>query len=176
MARDKVLQADQNLCQVPKPTKPPFSTGVISSLSDACGGGGTRYKTSPAKEKTPFPLATVIGAIAVTALFMFLIFSLVNLSDISGEVSSMRKELASLSEEEKTLSGQAEYRYSKLNVEENAEALGYGSDNYTNVYFDLHAAESEGGIASDSESEPRAVGTFFEKVGKFFRSLADFLN
>ena len=81
-----------------------------------CGGGGDRYSTVRAKGRTPFPLALIIGMIVATVLFMFIIFSFVQVSELSSEISSMKGDIKSLSAEAKTLEGRLDYKYTKSEI------------------------------------------------------------
>lgn len=113
-----------------------FSDHTISSLSDACGGGGVRYKTSKSHEKTVSPIPAILSAIAVTVLFMFLIFSFVKNAELAAEISSMKSDLGKLISEKQTLEGQLDYKYSKFEIEDTLSALGYGTGKNSTVYLE----------------------------------------
>ena len=50
--------------------------------------GGREYKTTSEKRKTPCPFTTVALAVVSTALVLSLIFSLIEISELSAEIAS----------------------------------------------------------------------------------------
>ena len=98
-----------------------------------CGGGGDRYNTVKAKSRTPCPIAFIIGMLIATILFMFIIFSFVQVSELSSEILNMKSEIKDLSAEAKTLEGRLDYKYSKSEIEETASRLGLDSSRKTTV-------------------------------------------
>lgn len=174
-----------NSNQNPKNSKTPknFSThrspskkSVISSLSDMCGGGGDRYNTVKAKSRTPFPLAFIIGMLIATVLFMFIIFSFVQVSELSSDILNMKSEIKNLSAEAKTLEGRLDYKYSKSEIEETASRLGLDSSRKTTVYFESEGSEDVSEVIEPESTLGGAIDSLLSAISKNFGKLIEFLN
>lgn len=100
---------------------------AIASLIRDIFTGGKGYRTVKG-DHTPFPTAVVISAIAVTVLFLFMVFALIKVSRLSAEIASMKKELVTLASEEDTLRGEINRRYSFEEIENTAGTLGLSKD------------------------------------------------
>lgn len=154
----------------------PSKKSVISSLSDMCGGGGDRYSTVRAKGRTPFPLALIIGMIVATVLFMFIIFSFVQVSELSSEISSMKGDIKSLSAEAKTLEGRLDYKYTKSEIESTASSLGLDSSRRTTVYFEGEASEDVSEVIEPENALGGAIDSLLSAIAKNFGKIIEFLN
>lgn len=165
--------------QIPKNSKnsPSYSKkSVISSLSDVCGGGGVRYSTVKAKAKTPFPLSVIICAFAATVLFMFIVFSFVQVAELSSEISKMKSDINALSGEAATLEGQIDYRYTKSGIEKISSELGLTPSQNTTVYFAGENSEDVSEIIEPETQLDETINTLLGAISKNFRKLIDFMN
>ena len=156
--------------------KTPDKKSVISSLSDACGGGGVRYKTVRSTEKKPLPLLLIVGAVVFTVLFMFIIFTFVQISDLSSEVSKMKSSLNALSSEEQTLKGQLDYKYSQFEIESTSEKLGLTSKKNTTVYFESEESADVSEVIEPENALGSRINTLLGAISKNFEKLIEFLN
>ncbi|MBQ9511315.1 MAG: hypothetical protein IJR55_06455 [Clostridia bacterium] len=149
---------------------------VFSSLSDACGGGGVRYNTVKSTEKKPLPLLMIVGAVVFTVLFMFIIFTFVQISDLSSEVSKMKNSLNALSSEEQTLKGQLDYKYSQFEIESTSSQLGLSSKKNTTVYFESEESADVSEVIEPENTLGSKINTLLGAISKNFEKLIDFLN
>lgn len=90
--------------------------------------GGKEYRTVKGK-KSPFPFGTVLGTALVTVLLLTVTFLLIRISDVSAELSSMKKEAVALEKKENDLRDELERKYPLAEREAAAEALGFSRDN-----------------------------------------------
>ena len=149
---------------------------MLSSLSDACGGGGVRYSTVKEKARPTVSVSVIIGALIVTALFMLIIFSLVEVSELSADISDMKGEIKTLAGDAKTLEGQLDYRYNKSKIDSVSEELGLGAGKNTTYYF---ASEDSSDVSEVIEPESElgtTIDSLLSAIGKNFRKVIDFLN
>lgn len=110
--------------------------------------GGREYKTTSEKRKTPFPFTTVALAVVSTALVLSLIFSLIEISELSAEIASMKRQTVSLEIKKASLENELDHRYSFAEIIETAKALGYSADGGRVVYI-----ETDGGEDNPEETE-----------------------
>ena len=154
----------------------PTKKSVISSLSDMCGGGGDRYNTVKAKSRAPFPLALIIGMIVATVLFMFIIFSFVQVSELSSEISAMKGDIKDLTAEAKTLEGRLDYKYTKSEIESTASGLGLDSSRKTTVYFESEGSEDVSEVIEPESQIGGAIDSLLSAIAKNFGKIVEFLN
>ena len=115
----------------PNPNK--FSLKLF--LSDVFFGG-KGYQTQKAEQKTPFPLIPVSLFIISTVLIMTIIFSVIQISEISSEISSLKKQTISLASKEESLENELDHRYSYEEILEAVKALGFSPDGGKIVYIE----------------------------------------
>ena len=137
---------------------PSTKKSVISSLSDMCGGGGDRYKTVREKKSSPFPVALIIGMFVATVLFMFIIFSFVQVSELSSEISGMKSDIKALTAEAATLEGQLD------------------SSRKTTVYFEGESSEDISEIVEPESTLGGAIDSLLSAIAKNFNKFIEFMN
>lgn len=98
--------------------------------------GGKQYKTTSKTEKTPFPFKTVCIAAVMTALVLTLIFSLIEVSEVSSEIASLRRKTVSLATKQASLENELDHRYSIAEIIDTATALGYSEDGGRIIYIE----------------------------------------
>ena len=98
--------------------------------------GGKGYKTQNAEQKTPFPLIPVALFIISTALVLVIIFSVIHISELSSEISSLKKQTISLASKEESLKNELDHRYSFAEIIEAVKALGFSPDGGKIVYIE----------------------------------------
>ena len=76
-----------------------FFKKTCKTLADA--SLGTEYKTVAAEEKQRFPVMMIIAAAVTTALFMLIIFSFMQISQIRSDMAKMESTIRSLEKEER---------------------------------------------------------------------------
>lgn len=118
--------------------------------------GGREYKTTSEKRKTPFPFTTVALTVVATALVLSLIFSLIEISELSAEIASMKRQTVSLSAKKASLENELDHRYSFAEIIESAKALGYSEGGGRVIYLDPEETEEneeDDNLSPDSEKE-----------------------
>ncbi len=155
---------------------PSNKKSVISSLSDMCGGGGDRYDTVREKKSSPFPIALIIGMLVMTVLFMFIVFSFVQVSELSSEISEMKSEIKALSAEAATLEGQLDYKHTKSQIESTASELGLDPSRKTTVYFEGESSEDISEIVEPESTLGGAIDTLLSAIAKNFNRFIEFMN
>ena len=118
----------------------------------------------------------IVGAVVFTVLFMFIIFTFVQISDLSSEVSKMKNTLNSLSSEEQTLKGQLEYKYSQFEIENTSSQLGLSSRKNTTVYFESEESADVSEVIEQENTLGSRINTLLGAISKNFEKLIDFLN
>ena len=116
-----------------QPTSNKFSLKIF--LSDVFFGG-KGYKTQNAEHKTPFPLIPVALFLIATVLIMIIIFSVIHISELSSEISSLKKQTISLASKEESLKNELDHRYSYDEILEAVKALGFSPDGGKIVYIE----------------------------------------
>lgn len=109
--------------------------------------GGKGYQTVKG-EKTPFPIFTVFCTIAITVLFLILVFSFIKVSEISSEIASMKKEMITLSAKKDKLQGELDHQYSFREIENTAAALGLSKENGQKILLENEASDTTPKAAS----------------------------
>ena len=116
-----------------QPTSNKFSLKMF--LSDVFFGG-KGYKTQSAEQKTPFPLIPVALFIISTALVLVIIFSVIHISELSSEISSLKKQTISLAAKEESLKNDLDHYYSYDEILAAVKALGFSPDGGPIVYIE----------------------------------------
>lgn len=135
---------------------------------------GTEYKTVAAAEKTRFPVTAIIIAVITTALFMFVIFSFMQISHIKSEIAKMESTIHSLEKEERKISMELEGRYSSK-IESLAKDMGLSGESHVTYYLD-DGLSSEVMEAIDPEKESENTNTLMNAVSKSFKKFIEFME
>ena len=107
---------------------------------------------------------------------MFIIFSFVQVSELSSEILNMKSEIKDLSAEAKTLEGRLDYKYSKSEIEETASRLGLDSSRKTTVYFESEGSEDVSEVIEPESTIGGAIDSLLSAISKNFGKLIEFLN
>ena len=135
---------------------------------------GTEYKTVTATEKARFPLAAIAVALITTVLFMFVIFSFMQISQIQSDIAKMEDTIHSLQKEERKLSMELEGRYSSK-IESLAKDMGLSGESHVTYYLD-DGSSPEVMEAVDPEGESENTNTLMNAVSKSFRKFIEFME
>ena len=135
---------------------------------------GTQYKTVRAKEKQRFPISVVIGAVITTVLFMFIIFSFMQISQIQADIADMKSTMRALEKEERKLSMELEGKYSSK-IETLAADIGLSGESRVTYYlYDDKSIEVTEVI--DPEDEEESSNTLMSAVSRSFRKFIEFME
>ncbi len=149
-----------------------FFKKTCKTLADA--SLGTEYKTVSAEEKQRFPVIMIIAALITTALFMLIIFSFMQISQIKADMAKMESTIRSLEKEERKLSMELEGRYSSK-IESLAADMGLSGESRVTYYLDDESS-SEIMEAVDPEGENKSSNTLMNAVSKSFRKFIEFME
>ncbi|MBQ3490308.1 MAG: hypothetical protein IJA86_06940 [Clostridia bacterium] len=117
--------------------------------------GGREYKTKAITGKTPFPFITVLLTAVSTVLILCTIFSLIRISELSSEITSMKKQTVSLSAKKASLENELDHRYSYNEIIDSVKELGFSPDGGRIVYIDTKEKDEseEQDSAEDEDSD-----------------------
>ncbi len=135
---------------------------------------GTQYKTVRSKEKQRFPIFMIVTAAVFTMLFMFIIFSFMQISQIQADIADMKSTIRSLEKEERKLSMELEGKYSSK-IETLAADMGLSGENRTTYYLDdeKHIEVTEVIDPEDTEDDSN---TLMSAVSRSFRKFIEFME
>jgi len=103
--------------------------------------GGREYKTKNAEKRTPFPFIPVALFIIATALILTTIFSVIQISELSSEIATLKKQTVSLASKEESLKNDLDHRFSYAEIREAVIALGFSEDGGKVVYIEPKSNE-----------------------------------
>ncbi|MBO5023793.1 MAG: hypothetical protein J6D11_05750 [Clostridia bacterium] len=149
-----------------------FFKKTCRTLADA--SLGTEYKTVSAEEKQRFPVTIIIAAIITTALFMFVIFSFMQISQIQTDIAEMESTIRSLEKEERKLSMELEGKYSSK-IESLAADMGLSGESHVTYYLEDESS-SEVLEAVDPEKDSEKTNTLMNAVSKSFKKFIEFME
>lgn len=135
---------------------------------------GTEYKTAPSEEKSRFPFTLVIGAAVMTVLFMFIIFSFMQISQIRSDIAQMQSTIRSLEKKERTLTMELEGEYSSK-IDSVAAEMGLSGESRVTRYLDDDNSP-EVAEAVDPEDEGESTNTLMSAVSRSFRKFIEFME
>lgn len=101
---------------------------VFARLIADIFSGGRGYKTVKGK-KTPFPFATVLLTLLITALLLGITFTLIRISEVSSDIAELKIRLVTLTAKEEKLQDERNHKYSYLDILDTAGELGLSADN-----------------------------------------------
>ena len=140
---------------------------LVSLIRDAFFGGN-EYRTVKG-ERSPFPIAVIVGVVTTTILFLMLMFSLIRMSELSSSIANMRKELVSVAAKADTLEGEFNRRYPYTEIIAYAEEHGLSADGGRVVI--LPDEEEPSAEEHEDENEGSAMSAFhaiLQKVRELF--------
>ncbi|MBE6654347.1 MAG: DUF948 domain-containing protein [Ruminococcaceae bacterium] len=149
-----------------------FFKKTCKTLADA--SLGTEYKTVAAEGKQRFPVMMIIAAVVTTALFMLIIFSFMQISQIRSDMAKMEATIRSLEKEERKLSMELEGRYSSK-IESLAADMGLSGESRVTYYLD-DGSSAEIMEAVDPAEEGKNSNTLMSAVSKSFRKFIEFME
>ncbi len=163
-------KADENKVRAAK------GSGLIAKTTKAINDAslGTEYKTVPSEEKARFPFTLVIGAAVMTVLFMFIIFSFMQISQIKSDIAQMQSTIRSLEKKERTLTMELEGEYSSKIDSVSAE-MGLSGESHVTRYLDDDSSP-EVAEAVDPEDEGESTNTLMSAVSRSFKKFIEFME
>lgn len=135
----------------------------------------TEYNTVKAKEKSRFPLSVVICAVIATLLFMYIVFSFMQISQIKSDMADMNSEIHALQREEKKISTELEGKYSSK-IESLAYDMGLSGKNSGAIYLDNGALLEVTEIIYPEKTPGSASNSLMSAVSRSFRKFLEFMD
>lgn len=131
--------------------------------------GGSEYETVKVAA-SPLPIAAIVGVITTTMLFLALIFSLIQASELSTEIATVKKELVSVSAKADTLDGEFSRRYPFSEIQAYAEEHGLSADGGRVIILPDEAEESASGNGdAESDSSMNVLASVWKKIRELFK-------
>ena len=104
-----------------------FGTVVRNALYNVFFGG-KGYETEY-EDGTPFPVAAIFSAIVTTVLVLALVFSFIEISELSSDIADMKKEEVLLGTREGKLRDDLNHKYPHADLMDAIEEMGFSKDN-----------------------------------------------
>lgn len=89
--------------------------------------GGNEFRTVNG-EKTKFPLVSLLTMVFSTVLILFMVFSYIQITELSADIAGMKKEIVALSAKEEKLRDNLRQKYFFRDIEDTAGELGLAKD------------------------------------------------
>lgn len=129
--------------------------------------GGNEYRTVKG-ERSPFPIAVIVGVVTTTLLFLMLMFSLIRMSELSTSIANMRKELISVSTKADMLEGEFSRRYPYTEIIAYAEEHGLSADGGRVVILPDEEDEADTAETEDEGSAMSIFHAILQKIRDLF--------
>ena len=157
-------------------TRQIFKTGIKPMLLISRSEG--KIKTVKAKKKAPVPIYVFMLAVVCTLVFMFMIFSYVQINEYTIEVSELRSELAELSEQEKQLNLELDRKNDLRSIEEYvSENLGMvKSDQIVKKHVSVTSEDKIEVVCADAIPDDNVVTTMMSSVLNSFRGFWEYIS
>ncbi len=146
--------------------------GVLGKMVDM--SVNTKYNTVRSTEKSRFPFTAVLGALIVTVLFMFIVFSFMQISQIKADMAEMNATMRSLRAEEKKLTTELEGKYSAM-IDSAVEDMGFSGEGADGIRIGERTRADVTSIIAPEE-EPSTINTLMSALSRSFRKFVEFLE
>ena len=151
----------------PKKNGPLFS--LIQNLKTSSSNN-----TEISSEKKKFPLLAIFTSIAATAMFMVIVASFMQMSQMQAEMKALQSEIRSLNSEERELSMELEGRYSSK-IESIASDLGLSGKYHTTYYIDGSEEDSEN-VEDTGEEKNTSGSSLLNAIGNSLKKFLEFID
>lgn len=146
----------------------------ISSAAETVFNGGDEYKTTVSEKRSAFPLFTVVSAVIITVLIMFIVLSFVRISETDAKLSELKSDITAMTQKSDILSSKISDKYSYSAIEEKCGEMGLGINSPETV--DL-TERPEGDITRlENRGNGESSRAFFSAIYSSFVKLVEFLD
>ena len=136
----------------------------------------TVSNTVDAKEKKRFPILIIAGTAVTTALFMVIVASFMQISQIQAEIKQTENAIRELREEERKLSMELEGRYSSK-IESIAADMGLtGAYRQPHYLGDDQKLTTEEIVDDDTKEKDEKVNSLMSAFSRSFKKLLEFID
>ena len=130
--------------------------------------------TEVSSEKKKFPILAILTSIAATAMFMVIVASFMQMSQMQAEMKALQSEIRSLNSEQRELSMELEGRYSSK-IESIASDLGLSGKYHTTYYIDSSEEISEN-VESIEEEKKSSESSLLNAIGNSLKKFLEFMD
>lgn len=153
------------------PKKPGFILRTIRSTYF-----GSVNNTVDATEKKRFPLLIIAGTAITTVLFMVIVSSFMQISQIQADMKKMEADIRSLKAEERKLSMELEGRYSSK-IESIAADMGLSGKYYQPNYLtDGNSGATEEIVEEETKEQENKINSLMSAVSRSFKKFLEFID
>lgn len=129
-----------------------------------------RFITIRKKERTPFPIITILFLIALTVLFLFMIMNYAEIDKYNSSVTGLQNELAKLQQEQKKLENRLENKDDRAAFEKYAsEELGMVKSNTLYRYYIALNPKDKTEIVEREEKTESGFGFLLSGIAEVLR-------
>ncbi len=132
-----------------------------------------KIRTIKAPKRSPFPIAVVFMSIISTVLFMYMIFNMVQINEVTQDISSMQSQLSNLKTEANELTLELEKKNDLNAIEEYAvNVLGMVKmDQLPKKYVSIDNEEKVEVVKPEPEESTGPVSTIMSAITENFRNV-----
>ena len=135
----------------------------------------TVKNTVVAKEKKRFPVLVIAGTIVTTALFMVIVASFMQISQIQAEMKQIEASIRDLKDEERKLGMELEGRYSS-NIISDAADMGLTGKYYQPHYLSNEKLSTEEIVEADTKENEKTVNSLMSAFSRSFKKFLEFID
>jgi hypothetical protein len=132
--------------------------------------------TVAATEKKRFPVLIVAGSVVTTMLFMVIVASFMQISQIQPEMKQMEATIRQLKDDERKLGMELEGRYSS-NIESLAADMGLTGDKRRPTYLgDDEKLPTEEIVEEENKEQKKKVNSLMSAFSQSFKKFLEFID
>ena len=132
--------------------------------------------TVAAKEKKRFPVIILAGAVVTTMLFMVIVASFMQISQIQTEMKQMESTIRTLKEDERKLGMELEGRYSSK-IESLAADMGLTGAHRQPTYLgDGEKPTTEEIVEEETKEQEKKINSLMSAFSRSFKKFLEFID
>ena len=124
--------------------------------------------------RRPFPFAAVMITLLCTVMLMFTVYTYVGVSELTGEVKSLEKQVTEMKKSEDKLTSELEARYA--DIRKRAEGIGMEAAAYEKVYMDAGVKDDISVAIKPESGNGGAINTLLSAVGRNWAKFVEFMD
>lgn len=135
----------------------------------------TKYNTVKSQEKARFPFMTVFAAIIATALFMIIVFSFMQISQVKADIAEINSAVHTLQKQERKIVAELDGKYSSK-IGSLASDMGLSKTGGGDVYLSNNEKPEMTEMISPEKDSPSTINTLMSAVSRSFRKFLEFME
>ncbi|MGN1096166.1 MAG: hypothetical protein ACI4QR_07225 [Eubacteriales bacterium] len=148
-------------------------SGILGTMYSA--SMNTKYKTVRSAEKRKFPLLIIACAVITTLLFMFIVFSFMQITQIKADIADMNAAVRTLQKEERKITMELEGKYSSK-IESIASDMGLSGGDANTIYLENDKSLEITEIITPEKPLDSTMNSLMSAVGKSLRKFIEFID